>query len=238
MNQSNRPMLYHFRFPVSMMLIALLATTAYAQDYSTFKARNNVSIAYTVLLPEGYDADKAYRTAVVFAAADASRGDTDRMLRTYWATPAARAGWIVVAPLTPGNDWRTHPNHHALNDLMDHIREGFKVDGDFHIVGIGDDGGRIASTWGGMSREYFETLIVVDGQPLMGWDEDEAIRFLKRNDPQILLVRSPDAGAYDAFDAIVEKAGAAYGIMDGVAVDELRTGGVLEWSSKWLDGRR
>lgn len=227
-----------FRFSLILTCLAVSAGCAQAQDYTTFKARNNVSITYTVLLPEAYDAAKSYRTAVVFAAPDASRGDTDQMVRTYWGTPAARAGWIVVAPLTPGDDWRTHPNHHALNDLMDKIRDDYNVNGDFHIVGIGDDGGRIASTWGGMSREYFQTMVVVDGQPLLGWDEDEAVRFLKRNDPQILLVRSPDAGSYDAFDALVEKAGAAYGLMDGVAIDDLRSGGVLEWTSKWLDGRR
>ncbi|MFT5515100.1 MAG: hypothetical protein ACI80V_001222 [Rhodothermales bacterium] len=49
------------------LTLVSLAGGARAQDFTTFKAHNNVSIDYTVLLPEGYSQDNAYPTAVAFA---------------------------------------------------------------------------------------------------------------------------------------------------------------------------
>jgi hypothetical protein len=90
------------------------------------------------------------------------------------------ASWIVVIPLTPGEDWRTHPNHHALNDLMDHVRDTHKVEGHtFHILGYQQDGTDIASTWAGMSRQYFSSFIAVGGTPFANWDAKGSGKFLK-----------------------------------------------------------
>lgn len=160
-------------------LAFVVTTGCRAQDnpgepYQAFKAHNNIVIDYAVYLPEGFDTDRAYPAILAFPSGAMGRADAVEMTKRLWNTPTSRGAWIVVVPLVPGDDWRTHPNHHALNDLLDHIKEHYPIrNNTFHIMGYGGLGSDIASTWSHMSREYFSSLTTASGAPYRRWDDSD-----------------------------------------------------------------
>jgi len=198
-SQFDRKMIDRLNSRMFALILALSLfgiSTTHAQDFETFKARNGVSMDYTVLLPEGYDASKGYEAVLAFEDTYTDQSDAEAMIETLWAEPAHRAGWIVVVPLTPGEDWRTHPIHHALNDLMDEVSQNYSVHHNkYHILGYGQGGTDIASTWSSMSREYFNGLVAIGGTPYDRWDDDDAQRFLRGDgkDLEIVLLNSEHA---------------------------------------------
>lgn len=180
---------------VFLVLLAVVITTGcHAQEtatysYETFRAPNNIRIQYAVHLPEGYDATKSYPAVVAFPSDKMGRADADKMTAHLWGTPAARGNWIVVVPLVPGEDWRTHPNHHALEDLLDHIKAEHRVQGGaFHLVGYQAMGTTIASTWSGMSRKYWSSFTAVSGAPYQRWDDREVRNRPKKDGEQLALL--------------------------------------------------
>jgi len=185
---------------VFLLLIAFISFDVSAQEYKTFNARNRVTIEYTLLLPDGYDAANDYPTAVAFAGPAAWEKEANQMIQSVWSKTGYQNEWIVLVPLTPGEDWRTHPNHHALNDLMNHVKNEFSVkENTFHILGIGQDGVDIASTWAGMSDEYFSSLTAVDGTPFRSWDDGDFKSFAAKDgrSQKYLVIESqngPDLG--------------------------------------------
>lgn len=145
--------------------------------YKAFEAKNKIVINYAVFLPDEFDKSQEYPAILAFPSGEMGRKDADDMVERMWSTPANREGWIIVVPLQPGDDWRSHPKHHALNDLLDHVNDQFPVQGDkFHIMGYGQLGSDIASTWSGMSREYFYSLTTASGSPYRRWDDGDLRR--------------------------------------------------------------
>ncbi|HMB91972.1 MAG TPA: hypothetical protein VKP65_14050 [Rhodothermales bacterium] len=232
--------------PFALLLCFLFAVveigteTAAAQSFKPFKAHNNITIQYAVLLPEPYDPDKAYPTAVAFAGAQMWEEEARQMSHMLWREPAYRAEWIIVIPLTPGEDWRTHPNHHALNDLLDEIRATYKVAGDtFHILGWGQDGADIASTWSSASPAYFTSLIAVNGAPFSRWDDKDLKNFFSQKgaDLHILLIHSGAADAFAAFKQRMATTGKELTMLHGMDEATLRQGGVLKSAAQKLASR-
>ena len=225
-------------------LAFVITTGCQAQDntdepYQTFKAFNNIVIPYAVYLPEEFDPDRAYPAVLAFPSGEMGRDDADEMTEHMWSTPASRGEWIVVVPLVPGDDWRTHPNHHALNDLLDHIKDHYPIHNDkFHIMGYGRLGSDIASTWSHMSREYFSSLTTASGAPYRRWDEDD-LQNLPTEDGERLDVLMIFGDEDETTTSDVEKAkarmnriGLPYRVevvaADNVALETLSNGGLLK----------
>ncbi len=231
-------------------LAFFLTTGCQAQDnpgepYQAFKAYNNIVINYAVHLPEGFDADQGYPAVLAFPSGAMGREDADEMTKRLWSTPASRGQWIVVVPLVPGDDWRTHPKHHALNDLLDHIKEHYPIDHDtFHIMGYGRLGSDIASTWSNMSHAYFSSLTTASGAPYRVWDASD-LRSLptedgKRLDVLMILGKEDETTTADVEAAKVRlnEIGLPYTLeiaeKDDGALASLSNGGLLELMASML----
>ncbi len=225
-------------------LAFVITTGCQAQDnpgepYQAFKAYNNIVINYAVYLPEGFDADQVYPAVLAFPSGAMGREDADEMTARLWSTPASRGDWIVVVPLVPGDDWRTHPKHHALNALLDHIKDHYPIlDDKFHIMGYGRLGSDIASTWSNMSREYFFSLTTASGAPYRVWDASD-LRSLptedgKRLDVLMILGEQDETTTSDVEAAKVRLNGIDHPYLievmerDDVALESLSNGGLLE----------
>lgn len=206
-------MLYRVYTPYLLIAALALVITIGCQaqhkteaPYQSFKAYNNIVIDYAVYLPEEYEAHRAYPAVLAFPSGAMGRDDADAMTARLWSTPTARGPWIVVVPLVPGEDWRTHPNHHALNDLLDHIKDQYPIHQDtFHILGYGRLGSDIASTWSHMSREYFSSLTTASGAPYRRWDDND-LNHLPTEDGERLDVLVIVGDEDDATTSDVEKA--------------------------------
>lgn len=156
-----------------------------SDPYAFFRAPNNIVIEYAVYLPEGFDERRTYPAVLAFPSGDMERADADEMTDQLWPTPDSRGDWIVVVPLVPGEDWRTHPNHHALEDLLDHVNERYAIQGDlFHLIGYGRKGSDIASTWAFMSRRYFRSFTTVGDVPYRTWNDSDLTNLVNEESGQ------------------------------------------------------
>jgi len=140
-------------------------------EYIDFEAHNKQKLAYKVVTPTGYDADKTYPALVVFAPGDGRRS-ADWALQNFLGEGDSRQ-WIVVYAIAPAGGWFTHPAHHAFNDLLDRVRETHKIEGNqYHLVGFAA-GARIASTYSQMSKQYFVSLTTLSAWHWRRWDDEE-----------------------------------------------------------------
>ncbi len=150
--------------------------------YIVFKARNGVEIPYRLILPDSFNPTKTYPAVVAFSnmTHDPELGDDliDRM-----RGEGAFKDYLLVVPLAPKSGqhgWMNHPAHHALEDLLDEIKEEYKVlGGQFSNLGY-RDGTIPALTWMHMSFRYFNSLVLAscytlddremaDAKKISGW---------------------------------------------------------------------
>jgi len=114
--------------------------------YETFRAANGVEIGYRVDLPVDHDPSRTYPALVSFAPGGWGAASNDWALEHVWGASTRDHGWIAVHLLAPSRGWMTHPSHHALEDLLDMVRQEHSIEsGRFHLVGLGN-GGRPASS--------------------------------------------------------------------------------------------
>lgn len=164
--------------------------TPLKQQYETIRARNGVEIPYKVILPEDYDPKKTYPAFVSFAPGGWGAASCDWSIETLWGDAPAKQGWIAVHLIAPERGWMTHPTHHALEELLDEIRAGHKIErNQFHLAGFGS-GARPAATYAGMSGRYFQSLTTVSSRAFVRWDESELRDFTQKR--VFLIVGSDD----------------------------------------------
>ncbi len=132
-------------------------------SFQAFKAHNGVTFSYLKLLPEQYQSDKAYPAMLVFPAMEQHREKAAWIAEKLF-TAGHNRDWIVIvvdAPKDRKYGWMNHPAHHALNDLMDHIKKDHPIEKDrFHFLGF-EEGSRPAFSFAGMSRSYVQSLSFV-----------------------------------------------------------------------------
>jgi len=161
------------------------------QTYETLKARNGVELSYKVVLPRGFNSDATYPALVFFPPGSGSRS-ADWAVTELMGPRDDTGGWIVLYPVGPEEGWFTHPSHHALNDLLNEMKEKYSIeDGKFHLAGFGA-GSRVAAMYSQMSREYFLSLTTFSG---WHWEtyEDEDLGAAFRNMAVNLVVGEEDA---------------------------------------------
>lgn len=131
--------------------------------FQPFKAHNGVAFSYLKLLPENYQADRAYPAMLVFPAMEQHRDKANWLVDRLF-TKSHNQDWIIVvvdAPKDRKYGWMNHPAHHALNDLMDQVKEEHSIEqGQFHFLGY-EEGSRPAFSFAGMSRSYVQSLSFV-----------------------------------------------------------------------------
>lgn len=86
---------------------------------------------------------------------------------------------FAVVHIAPPTDrgWWTHPTHHALEDLLDQVREvhGIAPDG-FHFLGV-LEGSAPATTYSRMSSKYCKSLTTLCGTSFIDQDASDLRRF-------------------------------------------------------------
>lgn len=113
----------------------------HARTYTPFRGANGVKLAYSVLLPQGYDPAKTYPALFAFPPGSGGPATADWAVANLWGESNTQ-GWIVVVPVAPEDGWISHPAHHALEDLLDQILETHRIqDKQFHLAGFSEGAG-------------------------------------------------------------------------------------------------
>jgi len=143
-----------------------------AADFIHLKAHNGVEFDYVVLEPKGFDSNASYATLLAFPPAEMDRQAVEWSIDSLWSPRTEN--WLIVIPTAPRRGWRTHPSHHALNAMLDQVKEHYKVEGGkFHMTGYAAEGSRTAVTYANMSREYFLSLTVASGSGWSRWSDSD-----------------------------------------------------------------
>ena len=120
---------------------------------------------YAVLLPPEYHPLRSYPAVVAL-----HRGDGPKAAVEWWATEAARRGYLVIAPEynVPGQpkDYRYTTSEHAAVELaLRDARRRYAIDGDRVYLGGQLNGGHMAWDYGLAHPDLFAGVAVVSGLP-------------------------------------------------------------------------
>ncbi len=161
--------------------------------YEILKAKNRIEVPYHILLPENYEPSKRYRALLAFPPGNMGSASADWAIETLWARGKGNTDWIIVIPVAPENGWMNHPSHHALNDLMEHVRDHYAIeDNRFRFLGF-QSGSRPASSFSVMSRNFVHSLTTVGAMNWEDWNTRSMREF--KGLPVTLIAAEGDAPA-------------------------------------------
>jgi len=138
------------------------------QQYDTFTAHNNIVVPYKTIMPVHYDKNKTYKGMVAFPPGSYGKASADWMIDKLFNNHQNEE-WIITVVLAPEKGLINHPAHHALNDLMTHQRDKYKIaDNKFHFLGY-HSGGSPAATYSQMSSDYVNGLTTIGNYYWENW---------------------------------------------------------------------
>ena len=100
-----------------------------------------LTVDYKVVLPDGYDATRAYPAVVVLGGGPQTMDTVDRALERNFRAEAEKRGYIVVAPAAPGGELFFQGGERIFPAFLETVRRDYRVEGGkFHIAGPSNGG--------------------------------------------------------------------------------------------------
>src|SRR5215469_7610083 len=84
--------------------VAALSQSAQAELQEKAKKVGRTTVHYKVVLPNGYDADKAYPAILAFGGGPQTMETVDRVLAGNLREEAEKRGYLVIAPAAPDDE--------------------------------------------------------------------------------------------------------------------------------------
>lgn len=120
-------------------------------------------VQYKIVLPNGYDAAKAYPAILVFGGGPQTMNTVDGALDRNFRAEAEKRGYIVVAPAAPGGDLFFQGGERIFPKFLDMILAEYKVrDGKFHVAGP-SNGGITSFHVAAENPQYFRSVTAFPG---------------------------------------------------------------------------
>lgn len=124
---------------LGVAMVGIEAAQATVLEKSALVAKTKVQ--YKVVLPNGYDAAKAYPAILVFGGGPQTMNTVDGALDRNFRAEAEKRGYIVVAPAAPGGDLFFQGGERIFPQFLDMILAEYKIrDGKFHVAGPSNGG--------------------------------------------------------------------------------------------------
>jgi poly(3-hydroxybutyrate) depolymerase len=148
--------------------LALAAGASLALDASASVLEKNLRVAgadvqYKVVLPDGYDAAKAYPGVVVLGGGPQTMDTLDRTIERNFRAEAERRGYIVVAPAAPNGQLFFQGGERIFPEFLKAVMRDYKIaDGKFHIAGP-SNGGIAALHVAAANPDYFLSVTAFPG---------------------------------------------------------------------------
>jgi poly(3-hydroxybutyrate) depolymerase len=161
------------RVPASALcaVVALAAGVAHAEVTQRLMRVAGTSVSYKLVLPDGYDATKAYPAILVFGGGPQTMDTVDRALERNFRAEAERRGYIVVAPAAPDGDLFFYDGDRIFPAFLDSILAAYQIEGrKFHVAGP-SNGGIAAMHVAAAHPSYFVSATAYPGYL---WQPSEA----------------------------------------------------------------
>lgn len=147
----------------ALALSVLIGTAAKAGVLERTRTVAGVTVHYKVVLPDGYDASRAYPGIIAFGGGPQTMATVDRVLTRNLQPEAEKRGYIVVAPAAPGGMLFFEEGARIVPDFLKMILEDYKIqEGKFHIVGP-SNGGIAALHVAAGAPQYFLSVTAFPG---------------------------------------------------------------------------
>jgi poly(3-hydroxybutyrate) depolymerase len=121
------------------------------------------TVHYKVVLPDGYDAAKAYPGIIAFGGGPQTMNTVVGILARNFRAEAEKRGYIVVAPAAPDGDLFFEEGARIFPEFLKMILADYKIqDGKFHIAGP-SNGGIAAFHVAAANPQYFLSVTAFPG---------------------------------------------------------------------------
>jgi len=144
--------------------IAILATQPVPAEMLEKTAKvGNTSVHYKVVLPDGYDAAKAYPAILAFGGGPETMKTVDSVLDRNLRAEAEKRGYIVIAPAAPDGELFFEGGARIFPEFLKIVLSNYKIqDNKFHIAGP-SNGGIAAFHVAALNPDYFLSITAFPG---------------------------------------------------------------------------
>src|SRR5437868_7833220 len=122
-------------------VVLLAAQSLRAEVLEKTKKVGRTTVQYKVVLPNGYDAAKAYPAILALGGGPQTMNTVDGILDRNFRVEAEKRGYIVVAPAAPDGELFFEDGARIFPDFLKMILADYKIqNGKFHIAGVSNGG--------------------------------------------------------------------------------------------------
>ncbi|MGH9252968.1 MAG: hypothetical protein ACRD3C_00195 [Vicinamibacterales bacterium] len=150
----------------ALTVVAVAMLTAHplrAEVLEKTKPVGGVTVHYKVVLPDGYDASKAYPAILAFGGGPQTMNTVDNILNRNFRAEAERRGYIVVAPAAPDGELFFDEGARIFPDFLKSILAEYRIQGGkFHVAGP-SNGGIAAFHVAAANSQYFLSVTAFPG---------------------------------------------------------------------------
>jgi poly(3-hydroxybutyrate) depolymerase len=134
-----------------------------AELFDLTKKVAGTTVHYKVVLPDGYDAGKAYPAILALGGGPQTMNTVDSILMRNFRAEAEKRGYIVVAPAAPDGQLFFEGGARVVPEFLKVILADYKIqDGKFHIAGP-SNGGIAAFHVAAAYPQYFLSVTAFPG---------------------------------------------------------------------------
>jgi poly(3-hydroxybutyrate) depolymerase len=150
-------------FRVALVAGAVLfIAPAHAEVQQKIGTFAGMQVTYRVILPDNYEATRAYPTILHFAGGGQTLQIVERSTETDWRATAEKQGYIVISPAAPDGRLFFEEGARIFPAFLDQILKSYRVaGGKLHVTGH-SNGGLSAFHVASMFPQYF---LSVTGYP-------------------------------------------------------------------------
>ena len=151
------------RFALYGVAATLAAQAAVAEVGERIMRVAGTTVSYKLVLPNGYDAEKAYPAILVFGGGPQTMNTIEGSLARTFQAEAEKRGYIVIGPAAPDGDLFFYDGDRIFPEFLDNILAAHRIeDGKFHVAGP-SNGGIAAMHVAAKHPEYFLSATAFPG---------------------------------------------------------------------------
>jgi poly(3-hydroxybutyrate) depolymerase len=162
------------RWTILSLIAALVlqaSPPAKAEVLDKTKNIGGTTVHYKVVLPNNYDASKAYPGVLAFGGGPQTMNVVDTVIDRNFRDEAEKRGYIVVVPAAPNDQLFFEGGERIFPEFLKQILADYKIQGNkFHIAGP-SNGGIAAFHVASLNPEYFLSITAFPGYL---WEETPA----------------------------------------------------------------